>query len=141
YQTMCGRYTPYIPGWDTHGLPIENEVTKKGVDRKTLTLAEFRKICREYAISQVAVQNEQFKRLGIVGDWDTPYLTLDNSFIADQRRVFAHMVDKGIIYRGLRPIYWSTSSGSVFAEAEIKYMDKQSKSIYVGFDCIDEGFP
>lgn len=141
YQTMSGRYTPYIPGWDTHGLPIENEVTKKGVDRKTLSRAEFRKICREYAISQVAVQKEQFKRLGILGDWDNPYLTLDKSFIADQVRVFANMVDKGIIYKGLKPIYWSPSSESAFAEAEIEYMDKQSKSIYVGFDCIDERFP
>lgn len=141
YQTMSGRYTPYIPGWDTHGLPIENEVTKSGVDRKQLTRAEFRKICREYAIKQVEVQRAQFKRLGILGDWDNPYLTLDKSYIADQVRVFSQMVDKGIIYKGLKPIYWSPSSESAFAEAEIEYMDKQSKSIYVGFDMMGDKFP
>ncbi|MBG0762090.1 isoleucine--tRNA ligase [Acholeplasma laidlawii] len=141
YQTMSGRYTPYIPGWDTHGLPIENEVTKSGVDRKQLTRAEFRKICREYAIKQVEVQKAQFKRLGILGDWGNPYLTLDKSYIADQVRVFSQMVDKGIIYKGLKPIYWSPSSESAFAEAEIEYMDKQSKSIYVGFDMMGDKFP
>lgn len=141
YQTMSGRYTPYIPGWDTHGLPIENEVTKSGVDRKQLTRAEFRKICREYAIKQVEVQKAQFKRLGILGDWDNPYLTLDKTYIADQVRVFSQMVDKGIIYKGLKPIYWSPSSESAFAEAEIEYMDKQSKSIYVGFDMMGDKFP
>ncbi|WP_441361895.1 isoleucine--tRNA ligase [Acholeplasma laidlawii] len=141
YQTMSGRYTPYIPGWDTHGLPIENEVTKSGIDRKQLTRAEFRKICREYAIKQVDVQKAQFKRLGILGDWDNPYLTLDKTYIADQVRVFSQMVDKGIIYKGLKPIYWSPSSESAFAEAEIEYMDKQSKSIYVGFDMMGDKFP
>src|SRR5690554_1190970 len=141
YQTMSGRYTPYIPGWDTHGLPIENEVTKSGVDRKQLTRAEFRKICREYAIKQVEVQRAQFKRLGILGDWDNPYLTLDKSYISDQVRVFSQMVDKGIIYKGLKPIYWSPSSESAFAEAEIEYMDKQSKSIYFGFDLLNDKFP
>src|SRR5690554_2959582 len=138
YQTMSGRYTPYVPGWDTHGLPIENEVTKSGVDRKALSRAEFRKICREYALKQVEVQKEQFKRLGILGDWDNPYLTLDKSYIADQVRIFSQMVEKDIIYKGLKPIYWSPSSESALAEAEIEYMDKQSKSIYFGFDIRSE---
>ena len=140
YQTMRGRYTPYIPGWDTHGLPIENEVTKKGIDRKTMSRAEFRKICREYAIKQVEVQKEQFKRIGILGDWDHPYLTLDKTFIADQVRIFGQMVDNQLIYKGLKPIYWSPSSESAFAEAEIEYIDKQSKSIYVGFDVVDKKY-
>jgi isoleucyl-tRNA synthetase len=141
YQTMSGRYTPYIPGWDTHGLPIENEITKSGIDRKTLSRAEFRKICRDYAIKQVVVQKEQFKRLGILGDWDNPYLTLDKTYIADQVRIFGQMVEKGIIYKGLKPIYWSPSSESAFAEAEIEYMDKQSKSIYFGFDLVGDKYP
>ncbi|WP_162146823.1 isoleucine--tRNA ligase [Acholeplasma granularum] len=141
YQTMMGKYTPYVPGWDTHGLPIENEVTKSGVDRKALTRAEFRKICREYALKQVEVQKNQFKRIGILGDWDNPYLTLDKSYIADQVKVFAGMVEKGIIYKGLKPIYWSPSSESAFAEAEIEYMDKQSKSVFVGFDLLDNKYP
>lgn len=141
YQTMSGKYVPYIPGWDTHGLPIENEVTKKGVNRKELSRSEFRKICREYAISQVEVQKAQFKRIGILGDWDNPYLTLDKTFIADQIRVFGQMVENGLIYKGLKPIYWSPSSESALAEAEIEYHDKQSKSIYVAFDVVDEKFP
>jgi len=141
YQTMSGRYTPYVPGWDTHGLPIENEVTKSGVDRKALSRAEFRKICREYALKQVEVQKEQFKRLGILGDWDNPYLTLDKSYIADQVRIFSQMVEKDIIYKGLKPIYWSPSSESALAEAEIEYIDKQSKSIYFGFDILNDKFP
>lgn len=141
YYTLSGRYTPYIPGWDTHGLPIENEVTKKGVNRKAMSRAEFRKICREYALEQVAKQKEQFKRLGMLGDWDHPYQTLDKSFIADQVRVFSKMVEKGLIYKGLKPIYWSPSSESAFAESEIEYMDKQSKSIYITFDSVDSKFP
>ncbi|WP_162150578.1 isoleucine--tRNA ligase [Acholeplasma equifetale] len=140
YKTMAGFYVPYIPGWDTHGLPIENEVTKKGVDRKTLSRAEFRKICREFAIEQVNKQKVQFKRLGILGEWDHPYLTLDKSFIADQVKVFGKMVERGLIYKGLKPIYWSPSSESAFAEAEIEYMDKESKSIYVAFDMISDKF-
>ncbi|WP_162164038.1 isoleucine--tRNA ligase [Acholeplasma hippikon] len=141
YQTMSGKYVPYIPGWDTHGLPIENEVTKKGVNRKELSRSEFRKICREYALSQVEVQKAQFKRLGILGDWDHPYLTLDKTFVADQIRVFGQMVENRLIYKGLKPIYWSPSSESALAEAEIEYHDKQSKSIYVAFDVVDEKFP
>lgn len=141
YKTMKGFYVSYIPGWDTHGLPIENEVTKKGVDRKKLSREEFRKKCRDYALTQVDLQKKQFKRLGILGDWDNAYLTLDKSYISDQIRIFGSMVEKGLIYKGLKPIYWSPSSESAFAEAEIEYHDKESFSIYVGFDILDEKYP
>lgn len=140
YQSMMGKYVPYIPGWDTHGLPIENAVTKMGINRKELSRAEFRKICRSFALEQVAKQKDQFMRLGILGEWDHPYLTLDKTFIADQTRIFGKMVEKGLIYKGLKPIYWSPSSESALAEAEIEYQDKESKSIYVGFRVIDKVF-
>ncbi|MFA5560553.1 MAG: isoleucine--tRNA ligase [Acholeplasmataceae bacterium] len=138
YKTMTGHYVPYIPGWDTHGLPIENEVTKKGVNRKEVTSSEFRKICRSYALDQVEKQKEQFKRIGILGDWDNPYLTLDKQFIFRQIELFGKMVEKGLIYRGLKPVYWSPSSESALAEAEIEYHDKQSTSIYFTFPIVNQ---
>ncbi|MDL2292648.1 isoleucine--tRNA ligase [Acholeplasma sp. OttesenSCG-928-E16] len=137
YQTMKGRYVPYIPGWDTHGLPIEVEVTKK-VNRKEMSVGDFRKLCRKFALEQVDKQKEQFKRLGILGDWENPYLTLDKDFEADQLRIFGQMVKKNLIYRGLKPVYWSPSSESALAEAEIEYHDKQSKSIYISFDILSD---
>lgn len=140
YQSMKGMYTRYIPGWDTHGLPIENAVTRSGVNRKEIEVSAFRKICREFALSQVAVQKEQFKRLGILGEWDDPYLTLDKTFISDQIRIFAKLVKDKLIYRGLKPIYWSPSSESALAEAEIEHMDKNSYSIYVSFKVVSEGY-
>ena len=138
YQTMKGHYVPYVPGWDTHGLPIETAVGKMGVNRKELSIADYRRLCQDYAIKQVARQKEQFKRLGILGDWDTPYVTLDPAFEARQIRVFAKMVDRGLIYKGLKPVYWSPSSESALAEAEIEYKDKQSTSIYVAFESTDQ---
>ncbi|MFU8793528.1 MAG: isoleucine--tRNA ligase [Acholeplasmataceae bacterium] len=137
YQTMKGRYVPYIPGWDTHGLPIETAVTKKGFNRKEISLVEYRKICHEFAMEQVDRQKEQFKRLGILGRWEDPYITLDKSYEANQVKVFAKMVEKGLIYKGLKPVYWSPSSESALAEAEIEYQDKQSISIYFSFKLID----
>lgn len=133
YQTMLGKYVPYIPGWDTHGLPIETAVTKKGVNRKKMSLVDYRKVCYQYALEQVEKQKEQFKRLGILGDWDHPYITLTKEFEARQVSVFAKMVEKGLIYKGLKPVYWSPSSESALAEAEIEYHDKVSISIYVAF--------
>ncbi|CCV64446.1 Isoleucyl-tRNA synthetase [Alteracholeplasma palmae J233] len=138
YQTMKGRYVPYIPGWDTHGLPIETAVTKKGINRKEISRSEFRKHCREFALQQVERQKAQFMRIGILGDWDNPYLTLDKSFVSDQVKIFSQMVARGLIYKGLKPIYWSPSSESALAEAEIEYHDKQSKSIYFTFKLTDK---
>jgi len=136
YKTMCGFYVPYIPGWDTHGLPIENEVTKK-LNRKTTEPVAFRDACHDFALKQVEKQKLQFMRLGILGDWEHPYLTLDKDFEADQIRVFADMVDKGLIYRGQKPVYWSPSSETALAEAEIEYIDKVDKSIYITFEIMD----
>jgi len=138
YQTMTGHYVPYIPGWDTHGLPIETALTKKGVNRKEISLVEYRKLCKKYAEEQVERQKGQFQRLGILGDWDNPYITYTSDFEAEQINVFAKMVERGLIYKGLKPVYWSPSSESALAEAEIEYQDKQSTSVYVAFPSIEQ---
>lgn len=139
YKNMAGFYTPYIPGWDTHGLPIETALTKSGVDRKSMSVAEFRKLCEEYAWKQIEQQRKDFKRLGVQGEWDNPYVTLTPDYEAAQIRVFGEMAKKGYIYRGLKPIYWSPSSESALAEAEIEYQDVRGPSIYVAFDVKDGG--
>lgn len=133
YKTMQGFYAPFIPGWDTHGLPIENAVIKKGVDRKKLSAHEFRQKCYEYALEQVEIQKNQFKRLGIMADFDNPYITLTKDYEARQIRLFKECVNKNYIYRGLKPVYWSYSSESALAEAEVEYENVDSKSIYVSF--------
>ncbi|WP_414052771.1 isoleucine--tRNA ligase [Macrococcus animalis] len=137
YKAMNGFYTPYVPGWDTHGLPIETALTKKGVKRKEMSTAEFRELCREYALEQVALQKADFKRLGVNGDWENPYITLQEKFEAEQIRLFGDMAKKGYIYKGKKPVYWSPSSESSLAEAEIEYQDKKSASIYVAFETVD----
>ncbi len=134
YKSMSGYHAPYVPGWDTHGLPIETALTKnKKVNRKEMSVAEFRKLCEQYAWEQVDRQREQFKRLGVRGDWDNPYVTLTPEYEAQQIKVFGEMAKKGYIYKGLKPVYWSPSSESALAEAEIEYYDKRSPSIYVAF--------
>lgn len=137
YKSMNGFYTPYVPGWDTHGLPIEQALTKKGVKRKEMSTAEFRELCRKYALEQIELQKADFKRLGVNGDWDNPYITLQEKFEAEQIRLFGDMAKKGYIYKGKKPVYWSPSSESSLAEAEIEYQDKKSASIYVAFDTVD----
>lgn len=137
YKAMNGFYTPYVPGWDTHGLPIEQALTKKGVNRKEMSTAEFRELCRKYALEQVELQKADFKRLGVNGDWENPYITLQEKFEAEQIRLFGDMAKKGYIYKGKKPVYWSPSSESSLAEAEIEYQDKKSASIYVAFDTVD----
>lgn len=136
-KSMSGFRAPYVPGWDTHGLPIEQVLTNKGIKRKEMTLAEYREKCAEYALSQVDTQRNDFKRLGVAGDWDHPYITLDPSYEAAEIRVFGKMAEKGYIYKGLKPIYWSPSSESSLAEAEIEYKDIKSPSIYVAFKVAD----
>ncbi|WP_088043882.1 isoleucine--tRNA ligase [Bacillus sp. EAC] len=138
FNNMNGNRSPYVPGWDTHGLPIEQALANKKVNRKEMTVAEFRKLCEEYAYEQVERQKEQFKRLGILGDWDRPYITLEKEYEAEQIKVFGKMATKGLIYKGLKPVYWSPSSESALAEAEIEYQDKRSASIYVAF-AVDNG--
>jgi isoleucyl-tRNA synthetase len=138
YKSMSGFRAPYVPGWDTHGLPIETALTKSGkVDRKKLSVAEFRKLCEEYALEQVDRQREQFKRLGVRGDWDNPYITLTKDYEAQQIKVFGEMAKKGYIYKDKKTVYWSPSSESALAEAEIEYHDKRSASIYVAFSIQD----
>ncbi|MEW9501377.1 isoleucine--tRNA ligase [Jeotgalibacillus marinus] len=134
FKSMSGFQAPYVPGWDTHGLPIEQALTNKGVKRKEMTVAEFRERCAEYAYGQLDSQREQFKRIGVRGDWDNPYITLEPKYEAQQIRVFGEMAKKGFIYKGKKPVYWSPSSESALAEAEIEYQDKRSASIYVSFD-------
>lgn len=134
YKSMSGFHAPYVPGWDTHGLPIETALTKSGkVNRKSMSVAEFRKLCEEYALKQIDRQREQFMRLGVRGDWWNPYVTLDKAYEAQQIKVFGDMAKKGYIYKGKKPVYWSPSSESALAEAEIEYHDKRSPSIYVAF--------
>jgi isoleucyl-tRNA synthetase len=127
-----------LPGWDTHGLPIENALSKnKKVNRKTMDLADFRNLCHEYALEQIDIQREQFKRLGVLGEWDKPYITMNKEYEAAQYRVFNQMVKKGLIYKGLKPVYWSPSSETALAEAEIEYKDIISPSIYVAMEAKD----
>ncbi|ENY5560355.1 isoleucine--tRNA ligase [Staphylococcus pseudintermedius] len=137
YKTMQGFYTPYVPGWDTHGLPIEQALTKKGVKRKEMTTAEFRDKCQAFAMEQIDIQKKDFLCLGVNGDFDNPYITLKPEYEAAQIRLFGEMADKGLIYKGKKPVYWSPSSESSLAEAEIEYHDKRSASIYVAFDVKD----
>lgn len=137
-KSMSGFRAPFVPGWDTHGLPIEQALANsEGVDRKKLSVAEFRKLCASYAWRQIDNQREVFKRLGIGGTWEKPYVTLTPEFEAAQIRVFGKMAENGYIYKGLKPIYWSPSSESSLAEAEIEYKDVESPSIYVAFQVKD----
>ncbi len=138
YKTMRDYDAPYVPGWDTHGLPIEQAIANSGkADRKKMSVTEFREYCKQYALQWVEKQKGQFKRLGVLGDWNNPYLTLTPEYEARQIRVFGEMVKKGYIYKGLKPVYWSPSSESALAEAEIEYKDKTSPSIYVAFQVKD----
>lgn len=136
-KSMSGFHVPYIPGWDTHGLPIEQALTNKGVKRKEMSVAEFRELCEKYAYEQIENQKSQFRRLGVRGDWANPYITLKPEFEARQIEVFGKMAEKGYIYKGLKPVYWSPSSESALAEAEIEYKDVESYSIYVAFGIKD----
>lgn len=134
---MEGYKVPYIPGWDTHGLPIETAVTKLGFDRKKMNIADFRKICYDYALEQVEKQKAGFLSLGSVGDYDHPYITLTKDFEARQIEIFGKMAMDGLIYKGLKPVYWSPSSESALAEAEVEYKDIKSPTIYVKFQVKD----
>lgn len=134
---MAGFKTPFRPGWDTHGLPIENAIQKLGVDRKSMPLHEFRALCEKYAREQVAIQMKDFKSLGKIGDYKNPYITLNKDYEAQQIRVFAQMALKGMIYKGLKPVYWSPSSETALAEAEIEYQDRRDPAIYIAFDVVD----
>ena len=139
YKAQAGYYTPYVPGYDGHGLPIENKVVKniKG-GRSAVTPAELRAKCREFAHKNLKGQESEFKRLGILGNWDEPYLTIDPEYEAEQIRVFGEMYKKGYIEKGLKPVYWCASCETALAEAEVEYADHTSTSIYVRFKFDEE---
>ena len=137
-KTLSGFDAPYIPGWDCHGLPIEHQVEKKkGKAGDKLSAAEFRQACRQYALQQVDAQREDFKRLGVLGDWDRPYLTLDPAFEAEQVRGFGRIIANGHLHRGYKPVHWCLDCRSALAEAEVDYQDKRSEAIDVKFGVTD----
>ena len=138
YRSMSGYDSPYVPGWDTHGLPIEQQAIKNlKINRHEVDTVEFRNQCKEYALKYAAIQKEEFKRLGVRGDWENPYYTLIPKFEAKQIRVFGEMAKAGYIYKGLKPVYWCASCETALAEAEVEYADKTSPSIYVKFPVVD----
>ena len=134
YKSQRGFYAPYVPGYDGHGLPIENAVVKniKG-GRHAITEAELRTKCREFAHKNLKGQESEFKRLGVLGNWEKPYLTINPEYEAEQVRVFGEMYKKGYIEKGLKPVYWCAACETALAEAEVEYADHTSTSIYVRF--------
>ncbi|HJA59004.1 MAG TPA: isoleucine--tRNA ligase [Firmicutes bacterium] len=138
-KSMQGFRTPYVPGWDNHGMPIESAIIKKNkLDRSRMTVPAFRSACRDFAANFVDIQRESFKRLGVVGDWDNPYLTMTPGFEATEVRAFGEMYRKGYIYKGLKPVYWCPKDETALAEAEIEYQDDACTSIYVKFRVRDD---
>ncbi|MEW6602123.1 MAG: isoleucine--tRNA ligase [Nitrospirota bacterium] len=138
YKTMKGYYAPYIPGWDCHGLPIEHQVDKNlGSKKESTPVIEKRKLCREYAGKFVDIQREEFKRLGVFGDWGKPYITMDYSYETSIVREFHSFMQKGYVYKGKKPVHWCPTCVTALAEAEVEYADKESPSIYVKFRVID----
>ena len=137
YKMMSGYDINFIPGWDTHGLPIEQAITNSGVDRKSMSKIEFRKLCEKYAYEQIAKQMAGFKSLNVIADWQNPYVTLQKELEAEQIKVFAEMAKKSLIFKGLKPVYWSPSSESALAEAEIEYKDRKDPSIFVAFSVVE----
>jgi len=137
YKTMRGHKCPYVPGWDCHGQPIEHEVTKR-IGNEKISKAEIRRRCRDYAMRFVHRQSEQFQRLGVLGEFENPYLTLSSEYEVTNIEVFAELYKKGLIYRGRKPIHWCPTCVTALAEAEIEYEDKESDSIYVKFPITDD---
>jgi len=137
-KNMSGFYAPYVPGWDNHGMPIESAIIKKNkLDRKKMSIPEFRNACSAFALDYVDRQREQFKRLGVIGDWDNPYLTMSPKFEAEEVRVFGKMFEQGYIYKGLKPVYWCPHDETALAEAEIEYAEDPCTAIYVSFKIKD----
>lgn len=139
YKTMRGYRVPYTPGWDTHGLPIEHRVTTSlGDEAKRKSAVEIRRMCREFALKFVDTQREQFKRLGVKGDWDNPYITLKPEYEYHILDIFKTLVENGNVYRGNKPVYWCPNCKTALAEAEIEYHDDESPSIYVKFQTVED---
>src|SRR5208282_85451 len=138
YKSLRGFQSPMVPGWDCHGLPVEFKVTqeiRKAGDFSADPVA-LRKACEAYARKYIGIQREQWKRLGALGDWDNPYLTLNKEYEADELRLFADIVEQGFVYRGKKPVYWSIPARTALAEAEVEYHDHVSPSIYVKFPVV-----
>ena len=140
YKTLRGFSAPYIPGWDCHGLPIEFKVTQelRKAGTTAMSFPKLRQECDAYARKFIDLQRSQFQRLGVLGDWDNPYLTLNKEYEADELRLFADIVDKGFVYRGKKPVYWSIPARTALAEAEVEYHDHTSQSVYVKFPVLGQ---
>src|SRR5207248_701641 len=129
-QTMLGKRAPYLPGWDCHGLPIEYKVVKES---RGLSPLEVRRKSEAFARKYIDIQREQFKRLGVLGEWEHPYLTMDPKYEAVILRVFAVFVDKGLVYQSQKPVFWSTGAQTALAEAEVEYQERDDTAVYVAF--------
>lgn len=139
YRSMKGYYTPYVPGWDCHGLPIEHQVDKKlGSKKHSTPLIEKRKLCRDYASRFIDIQREEFKRLGVLGDWQNPYITMSYEYEASIARAFLDILKRGYVYKGKKPVHWCPTCVTALAEAEVEYAEKVSPSIYVRFRVLRE---
>ncbi len=139
YKSMSGYRVPYVPGWDNHGMPIESAIIKKNkLNRKRMSIPEFRNACQKFAEDFVEIQKGQFVRLGVLGDWEHPYHTMDRDFEATEIKVFGEMYRKGYIYKGLKPVYWCPTDETALAEAEIEYKDIPCTSVYVKFRVSDD---
>ena len=140
-RRCAGFSAPYVPGWDCHGLPIEFKVTqemRKAGRHQRRTPATIRKACEAYARKYIDIQREQFKRLGVLGDWENPYLTLNKEYEAEELRLFADIVEQGFVYRGKKPVYWSIPCRTALAEAEVEYKDHVSQSVFVKFPLVGQ---
>ena len=138
-RAMRGYDTPYVPGWDNHGMPIESAIIKKNkLNRKAMSVPDFRSACRDFALDYVDRQRKGFQRLGIVADWEHPYCTMDKEFEAEEVKVFGEMFRKGYIYKGLKPVNWCPKDETALAEAEIEYQDDPCTTVYVKFPMHDD---
>ena len=140
YKNMSGFKAPYVPGYDTHGLPTELKARKAAGKKSSehISALELRRICRDFALKFADDQRHQFERLGVLGEWDNPYMTLKNEYVAKQVEVFGKMAEKGYIYKGLKPVYWCPECQTALAEAEIEYAEDPCHSIYVKFKVTDD---
>src|SRR4051812_21525061 len=138
FRTMQGFQTPYVPGWDCHGLPIEHKIQQElGPKLREMSVIDVRKRCHAYAQKYVDVQSKQFQRLGILGEWENPYLTMNPEYEADVLEVFARFVEAGLVYKQLKPVHWSIANQTALADAELEYQDVDGPSIYVEFPATD----
>jgi isoleucyl-tRNA synthetase len=138
-KSMAGHYAPYVPGWDCHGLPIETQVEKELGGKGKVPPAEFRRLCREFATRYVEQHKRDFQRLGVLGRWDDPYLTMNHEYEAIVAGALLDFMEKGFVYRGRKPVYWCIHDMTALAEAEVEYQDHTSPSVWVKFACVDDG--